>query len=757
MFAGYSAMAQSSRSIDSLSALIRKDLPDSNKVNHLNALALKFKKKNSDTAILLCTQAIAIAKDIPEFSSTSGWQKGIADSYFNIASIYQQKQDWNNAIIYFQKAQVIYQSIGRQSSVAIIMTEFGNMYYDQSEYMKAREYFDKGLKIERELGNKAGEAIDLNKIGLVHFSLGDYPKALDFYFQAMKVNESADRKNGIAANLSNIGNVYMDEKDYPKALSYLFKALKLNQELNRKVGIAVNNGNIGLVYKSLGDHPKALTYFETALKLNEELDRKTGIAENLNNIGLIYKFKADSSDNTTVRNLNYSTALEYYSRSLKISEKTGDKGAVANVLDNIGSAYVSLKKYKEAYDNIYQALDLAILTGERYVLKRNYESLSDLYEKSNIRLQDTIGGKLLNIEEMRLRSKYYYQRSIAIRDELFSTENRKQLVQKEMNFEFEKKEAALKNLQEKKDELAAVEKKKQKLLLFLISGVLLLVFVFSGFVFRSLRIAKKQKMIIEEQKLLVEEKNKDIIDSINYAKRIQDALLKEEEHISEHLPEHFIFLKSKDIVSGDFYWALEKQKHFYMAAVDCTGHGVPGAFMSMLGVAFLNEINATVEVLSPSEILNQLREKIVEELGQGRKELEAKDGMDISLVRFNLETRELQWAGANNPLYYILNGKWLEIKANKQPISYQENMQPFTNHSIQLETGSSFYLFTDGYADQFGGPSGKKFKSSQLKETLFAISNRPMKEQKIILKDTFETWKGELEQIDDVCIIGMKV
>ncbi len=747
----------SSKSIDSLIGLIKKDLPDSNKVNHLNALALKFKKKNSDTAILLSNQAIAIAKGIPEFSSTSGWQKGIADSYFNIGSVYQQKQDWENAINYFQKAQAIDQSIDRRSSVAIIMTELGNIYYEQSGYMKAREYFDQGLKIERASGNKAGEAIDLNKIGLVYFSLGDYPNALDFYFQAMKINELAGRENGIAANLSNIGNVYMDEKDYVKALSYLFKALKLNQKLERKTGIAVNNGNIGLVYKALGEHSKALKYFETALKLNEELDRKAGIAENLNNIGMIYKFKADSSENDAARNLNYSTALEYYFRSLKISEKTGDRGAMANVLDNIGSAYVSLKKYKEAYDNIYRALDLAILTGERNVLKNNYESLSNLYEKSNVRLQDTLGGKLLSIEEMRLRSKYYYQRSISVRDELFSMENRKQLVQKEMNFEFDKKEAAAKHLQAQKDAEAASEKNTQKWLLFLITTILILVFVVAGFVFRSLRLTKKQNAIIEEQKILVEVKNKDIIDSINYAKRIQDALLKEEEHISEHLPEHFIYLRSKDIVSGDFYWALEKQEHFYMAAVDCTGHGVPGAFMSMLGVAFLNEINASLDILTPAEILNQLRSKIVKELGQGRKELEGKDGMDISLVRYNLETRELQWAGANNPIYYINKGEWLEIKANKQPISYQENMKPFTNHVIQLEPGSSFYLFTDGYADQFGGPAGKKFKYSQLKDTLFAISTKPMKQQKIILKETFERWKGDLEQIDDVCIIGMKI
>ncbi len=234
-------------------------------------------------------------------------------------------------------------------------------------------------------------------------------------------------------------------------------------------------------------------------------------------------------------------------------------------------------------------------------------------------------------------------------------------------------------------------------------------------------------------------------------------MLKEEDHVSGHLPEHFILFKPKDIVSGDFYWALEQQNYFYSAAVDCTGHGVPGAFMSMLGIAFLNEITANNHNLSPAEILNQLRDKIVKELSQTGKPGDSKDGMDISLTRLHLETKELLWAGANNPLYLIKNGELIQIKPNKQPIGYQDNMGLFTNNIFNLESGTSFYLFTDGYADQFGGEDGKKFKYKQLQELLLTNRTEPMEIQKQKLNDVFDNWKGRLEQVDDVCIIGMRV
>ncbi|MGP8214721.1 MAG: PP2C family protein-serine/threonine phosphatase [Bacteroidia bacterium] len=202
---------------------------------------------------------------------------------------------------------------------------------------------------------------------------------------------------------------------------------------------------------------------------------------------------------------------------------------------------------------------------------------------------------------------------------------------------------------------------------------------------------------------------------------------------------------------------MEKQGHYYFAAVDCTGHGVPGGFMSMLGVAFLNEIMADPQLLTPAEILNRLRDRVIKELRQSGEDNESKDGMDISLARLNLKTKEIEWSGANNPLWYAHNGKMKEIIADKQPIGYFPVMKPFTNHIIENAKDSVLYLFSDGYADQFGGPQGKKFKYKKLQEKLLAISHQPMAEQKQVLNKTFNEWKGNLEQVDDILVIGIRV
>ena len=263
---------------------------------------------------------------------------------------------------------------------------------------------------------------------------------------------------------------------------------------------------------------------------------------------------------------------------------------------------------------------------------------------------------------------------------------------------------------------------------------------------------------LDERNKLVEDKNKDILDSIYYAKRIQDALLnKETEFTNNTLPEHFILFLAKDIVSGDFFWTTQKDDYWYVAVVDCTGHGVPGAFMSMLGMSFLNSISSVPYLQSPAEILNELRDKVVRELGQKGKSENTKDGMDISLVRINLKTREIQWAGANNALNLVRNNVFEEIKADKQPIGFHHNPGPFTNHSLQLNQGDSIYIYSDGFADQFGGPLGKKFKYRQLEELLLRNSQLKSKEQQEVLEQAFISWKGTLEQVDDVCIIGIKL
>ncbi len=268
---------------------------------------------------------------------------------------------------------------------------------------------------------------------------------------------------------------------------------------------------------------------------------------------------------------------------------------------------------------------------------------------------------------------------------------------------------------------------------------------------------QKQKTEIEDQKDVIEQKNIDITDSIRYAKRIQDAILPSLKVIKDNLKDSFVLYLPKDIVSGDFYWMKEKNESLVIVAADCTGHGVPGAFMSMLGISFLNEIVEKDNITSPEKILNTLRENIVTALRQRGLETESKDGMDMAICSYNKKLKHLSFAGANNPLYLIRNKELLSTRGNRMPVAIHIKMDEFTKHNIPIETGDSLYIFSDGFADQFGGPEGKKFKSEKFKQLLVDIQDENMITQKDILNRTITEWRGEHEQLDDIVVLGFKV
>lgn len=265
-----------------------------------------------------------------------------------------------------------------------------------------------------------------------------------------------------------------------------------------------------------------------------------------------------------------------------------------------------------------------------------------------------------------------------------------------------------------------------------------------------------QKTIVEQKKL-VQEKQKEIIDSITYAKRIQEAILPSGHLWHKYLPDSFIFYRPKDIVAGDFYW-LETSDNgilVYFAVADCTGHGVPGAMVSVICNNALNRSLHEFNLKTPGALLDKTRELVVETFGKSGNGV--KDGMDISLCCYNTLTGELKWAGANNPLWHLRNNTVQEIKPDKQPVGNYSEQKQFQTHSLLLEKGDLLYIFSDGYADQFGGPKGKKFKYRQLEELLLSQSTAPMQTQKLALEEHFERWKGQLEQIDDVCVIGVRI
>ena len=315
-------------------------------------------------------------------------------------------------------------------------------------------------------------------------------------------------------------------------------------------------------------------------------------------------------------------------------------------------------------------------------------------------------------------------------------------------------------------------------------GVVLFILSFSGWnrVFKHevrLRKETEDKLVVafEELKnkhLLIEEKNREITDSINYAKRIQSAILPDEKEFTKIFKEAFVLLKPKDIVSGDFYWIAEIQagvvenispptsaanfRYIFIATADCTGHGVPGGFMSMLGSSFLNEIVLEKNIIEPAEILNELREKIISALKQTGTVGENKDGMDIVLTRYDLIKNELVYSSANNDFYIIRNGELQFFKPDKQPIGFfNDEKKSFTQHMIELKKGDCVYTFTDGYADQFGGNKGKKLKYKNLENILLQNHLQSLQKQKEIYNSFIENWRGELEQNDDICLIGIKI
>ncbi|MFO7656711.1 MAG: two-component regulator propeller domain-containing protein [Bacteroidales bacterium] len=272
------------------------------------------------------------------------------------------------------------------------------------------------------------------------------------------------------------------------------------------------------------------------------------------------------------------------------------------------------------------------------------------------------------------------------------------------------------------------------------------------------RKVKERTLEIEKQRDHIEQQNKEITSSIMYAQRIQSAVLPAEEYINRLLPQHFILFKPRDIVSGDFYWVTEKDNKVFLVVADCTGHGVPGAFMSMLGVSLLNEIVNNKNRLTACEILNMLRKNVKKTLSQKGRMDETKDGMDMVLCIFDFQKPEAQFAGAYNPLWLIRNDELIIIKGDKMPIGiYVGNEKLFTCNDIPLQKDDMLYMFSDGYADQFGGPEEKKFKSGALKELLFEIHKKPLSEQKEILEKTHESWKGELQQIDDIMVVGVRI
>ena len=589
------------------------------------------------------------------------------------------------------------------------------------------------LKLAQTSGLRKYEGSALNFIGFAFMNKGNYPKALAYYLKALKIREEIGDKKGMGGSYGNVGIVYQNQSNYLKALEYYQKSLQLRKESGDKNGEGNCYNNIGTAYKELANYSKALEYDFKALKVYKEIPNKTGIGNCYNNIGIVYRQQA-----------NYPKALEYHIKALAMGEEISDKRLVGLSYGNLGNLYNKLPDYKLAI--VYSDSELLVCKtiGDVEGAREAYENLAEAYGKT---------GHYKEAFENHVKFK-------ALTDSVFNADNSKQLGDLKTQFEVDKKEAELKAKADAQQAINAEEKKRQQFVMYVVVAVLLLVFVFSVFLYRRVKMTQKQKHIIELQKHMVEEHQKEIIDSINYAKRIQYSLLASDDLLKKYVPENFVLFNPKDIVSGDFYWATEYKNSFYLAVCDSTGHGVPGAFMSILNMGFLSEAIKEKDITKPNEILNHVRMRLIETISKEGQ----KDGMDCILIRLEIQapntphtTYTISYAAANNDPILLRNGKIIELEKDRMPVGKGEKTEDFTLYSIELQKGDSLILYTDGYADQFGGAKGKKFKYKPLNELLLANQYKTCHEQKDILNTTLEEWKGNLEQVDDVTIVGIKV
>ncbi len=565
-----------------------------------------------------------------------------------------------------------------------------------------------------------------NNLGLCYVGYGDYVRALDYHSNALLIEEELNDKKGQSQSLNNIGNIYGDMGGNKKALKYYERSMALSLELGDEEGSTGAITNIGNVYSILGDKEKAMEFYLKGLEIDRKYNYTEGIGISLGNIGDVY---LDDS--------KYELALNYFYQALEEHKKIDNIDGISSITISICEVLYEQGKYSKTIELSLSNLIRAEQTGGILDIADISFMLYQCYQKT---------GNFENALKM-------HKQHTLLEDSIGNENNKKEIVRHELKSSY-KQQKALDDA--KNDKLLAIEqekKEKQTILTIASASGLILVAIFLLFVFNRLRITKKQKLIIEEQKLIVDEKNKEITDSINYAKRIQNAILPPAKIVKQYLQDSFILYKPKDIVAGDFYWLEHKNNQVLFAAADCTGHGVPGAMVSVVCNNALNRSVREYNLNVPGEILDKTRDIVINEFEESDEDV--KDGMDIALC--SLDGNKLQYAGANNPLWIIRDSEVLETKSNKQPIGIFDNPLPYTTHSFDLIKGDTVYIFSDGYVDQFGGEKGKKFKAKTFKDLLLSIQEKSMEEQKLIIDNTFESWRGDLEQIDDVCVIGVRV
>lgn len=582
----------------------------------------------------------------------------------------------------------------------------------------------------------------LYKEGNNQINIGGVDVAMSFHFRAVSIADSLSNDTLLAEVSKRIGINYLKSKNYDLSFKYLNQSLDIYQTLQDSIGMANSNMSLGNCFKNQGIFDTAMVYYNKSINLSEQIGYERGMAGNYNNIGNVFRYqnKLDQS-------------LEYYFLALEMNKKTGNQLWESYNYNNIGLVYKIRKEYNKAFEYYQKSMFLKDEMGDSYGKMATIQNISEIYALKKD-----------------YKNAYIYLKDFnKLRDSIASQDKLNLTAELEAKFQNEKKEVEINKLrveQSLKDAVIDGQNKdleyqkelrnKEKILLYAF-GFILITLVFTVFVFwKNSKERKKYVDEIDKAKLRLTQKNKEVTDSINYAKRIQAAILPSTSILKSYLKESFVLYIPKDIVAGDFYWTEKVGDTVLFAVADCTGHGVPGAMVSVVCNNALNNTIKQNHITDPGKILDKTTDLVLKQFETSEDGI-VRDGMDIALCSFDLKTRKLRYSGANTPLWIVRNDEVIEVKATRQPVGKYSKRINFVTHNVEVQENDMLYMSSDGFADQFGGSKGKKFMKKHFKELLVQVSKSPLNQQSQELHNAFETWRDSYEQVDDICVMGIKI
>lgn len=601
-----------------------------------------------------------------------------------------------------------------------------------SDYKKAFKLTTKAMQLAEATKDKELIGKAQNSMGNLYWFSGDYNHASEYYIQALRNFQKTKNLEEIAECYRNIGWIYLGQEKYALSEEYLLKSLNLNTKINNNRRIIINYDDLANLYLTSEQYQKGLESCKKSIELAKEYEFEDAI-------GTIHITTAQLNDKLN----RLQEAENEYHLGIAILSK------FPNESYNLCLGYLGLGKVKNQQGKLSEALPLfekAIFLAEAHHFP---PELAEGYY---------LASKIYATQKKADKAYEYMELYAKTNDSVNARNNRNYIQEMGAKLEYEQNKLQIKTLEQEQKLSDAQLDRERNFKIFLIV-VIFFLFLLGFFIYRSFLRKKRDNQLIAKAYLEIEIKNKDISDSIEYALQIQQARLPHLESIQNCFPEFFVMYLPRDIVSGDFYWFTETENGKKIFAVaDCTGHGIPGAFMSMMGIDGLNYAILEKRIESSSQILNHVNKFIIESLKQDLDTVKNKDGMDTAICIFEKDLSSVKYAGANRPLWLIRDQELIQYSPDKMSIGGNNYSDyEFTEITIPLQKGDSIYLFSDGYPDQFGGERNKKFMTKNLKQLLLEVNHLSANEQEAILQSSLQNWRGSFPQIDDIILVGIKL